>query len=152
MENKPSETIRELLSSYLKEMGEKFPQVKDSTIVKNLDNLNPDDWKNKKIQLKQQSPLQETEIKQAMVYAKKELIQIRQATQDFLKELRNLPTYQYIKPQADKLISATDDLESLLLNRFNEKQIKEHSPKEWESLQKIRLFLIRQLLETYKKY
>jgi hypothetical protein len=154
MENKHSESLKNLIGVCLKDMQKKYPHIQENTILKNLDNLDPEKWQEgkQKIQLKEQKPLKEVEVKQAMVYAKKELVQIRQAVQTLLKELRDLPTYQYIKPQIDSLISSTDDLESLILNRFNEKQMKERSPKEWETLQKIRTFLIQQLLETYKKY
>lgn len=153
MDNKPNESLKNLLSSYLKDMEGKFPSIKDTTLMKHIDSLDPEKWKeNKRIQLKASKPLDQMEIKQAMVYAKKELIQIRQAVQSLLKELRDLPTYQYIKPQVDNLISSTDDLESLILNRFNERQMKERSPKDWEHLQRIRMFLIEQLLKTYKKH
>lgn len=152
MEKKPNESLKELLSAYLKDMDKKIPNIQDNTIMKHIDALNPDNIGAKKIKLKQSKPLEEMEIRQAMVYAKKELVQIRQATQTLLKELRALPTYQYIKPQVDNLISSTDDLEALILNRFNEQQVKERSPKEWETMQGIRTFLIEQLLKAYKKY
>jgi hypothetical protein len=148
MTENANESLKDLLSSYLSDMKKKYPQIEENTIIKHIDSLDPA----KKIVLKQSKPLQENEIKQAMVYAKKELVQIRGAIQGMLKELRSLPTYQFIKPQMDNLISATDDLESLLLNRFNEKQMMERSPQDWERLQKIRTFLIEQLLKTYKKY
>jgi hypothetical protein len=152
MEKKPNESLKNLLHSYLKDMENKFPNLQNNTIIQNLDSIDAENINGIKIKLKQSKPLEETEIRQAMVYAKKELIQIRQAVQALMKELRDLPTYQYIKPQVDSLISSTDDLEALILNRFNEKQMKERSPKDWERMQAIRTFLIQQLLKTYKKY
>lgn len=154
MENKPTPngSLKDIVNSYLESMGFK---PENSTIMKYMDSLDPEataEKEGRKVKLKQQEPLKEVEVRQAMVYAKKELVQIRQAIQSLMKELKDLPTYQYVKPQVDNLISSTDDLESLILNRFNEKQMKERSPKEWERLQQIRTFLIQQLLKTYKKY
>ena len=136
--------LKELIESYLNDMEQKYPEI--ASKAKALPSDKP-----RKAVLKEQKPLTQTDIRTAMIYSKKELLQMRTSLKQFMKELSQLPTYQYIKPQVDNLISSVDDLEALLLNRFNEKQMKEQSPVEWEATQRLRQFFIRQLLEKYRK-
>ena len=147
MKEQPKNNFRELIQNYLNDLNKQYP---DSTV--NPSDSLTDNVQSMKPKLKEQKEPSQEEIAQAMIYAKKELVQTRQAIQTLMKELSSLPTYQYIKPQVDNLISTTDDLEALLLNRFNQKQVEGRSPADWKAIQRIRMFLVTQLLLKYKKY
>ena len=150
MANQPSEYYKNLVDSFINDVEKKFPKFNQ---VEQVQNLDPAKWANGEqgFVLKEQKELTQEDVRHAIIYAKKEIIEIRNSMRKLMKELRELPTYQFIKPQVDKLISSIDDLEALLLNRFDEKQIKSQAPAEWESLQRLRTFFIQQLLERYKK-
>lgn len=102
-----------------------------------------------KAKLRPQTAVTEDDIKRALVYGKKEIVEIRDNIRTLMRNLSELPTYQYIKPQVDELIKCTNDLEQLMLNRFDERRIAKTSPEEWEALQHIRQHLLQQLLYYY---
>lgn len=146
-----SETVKALLNQ-LTQSSPSLPEALSPEMSAAMENLKPQSEQiiRRRLELKEQQVLTETDVRTAMVYSKKELVEIRTSIQKMLRQVSDLPTYQYVKPQVDNLISAVDDLEALLLNRFNEKQIKSKSPEEWSALQHLREFFIRQLLEHYK--
>jgi len=146
-----SETVKALLQQ-LTQSSQPKPEALSPEMSRAMDNLREESKEvvRRRMVLKEQKEITDEDVRTAMVYSKKELVEIRTNIQKMLRQVSDLPTYQYVKPQVDNLISAVDDLEALLLNRFNEKQIKAKSPDEWQALQHLREFFIRQLLERYK--
>jgi len=148
MTNQRPEEYKKMISSFITDMEKKFPALNPE-----VPSIDEQKWESgqQHFKLKEQAPLTEADVRQAIVYAKKEIVETRNSMKKFMQELSSLPTYQFIKPQVDNLISSVDDLEALLLNRFNEKQVRERSKQEWEALQKLRTFFIARLLEKYRK-